>query len=1065
MFTLGDVADILDSALDTGISIVDTLAKLSDIADEGNVDREKCFEKLDIDDTLSADDNEHNLAPNHNHTSGEVNYCNSSSENSSKTTNVKHDNNLHKVKFNTVSCDIDIDSPVNKTESSSDGKYLPNNAVRRGTFVLDTSIKTANDAARQGLPIIEALGNLCSVADNFIKDYNKDDEENTKADDSANIARKKSQENDLEYVINDRVNKILESFQNLDSTVDQIKQDALQHHHFDEVKDNDGFVVSATFPTDQSCSDTTENYTAVKAIRRNKKRSPRPRTMLLESTQFNDSCHSDETTSHYNNNLENSVIFSQQGKEEISSLDHLLNQQPVTRTTQKYGKTSRNTYLISRQINTGEDVDGDCLDNENIFLRPSFDKNNNEKQENYLQSKQSENYSPEPISHTAEEPTREVHDYSPIRPVFERSLSNIENNQIQNKSSIHEFEFGQEKTRLSRLSVSLPDLIDKPSAVGDEPVNHIMSKLGLLNKVMSASLTKLTELHNVKRLIHLSSESLNISETSSDPNLQFENGYLENNSLQRFSRSAPFSSRESLISQDNDNRSNSVLAVLDNDQTDDDSSEYRPLSSCSQATYTISPPPNIIEKDILFDSDAEYNKPNNFHESTLINYVSSEETKYIQTDAQLSNVEDIIHRLESKWSDKFVELQNFEVNKEEVVQSSDTVVLRKGLRQQNRLNTGTYVLNPVKDEKEEQKNDRKCCTKRSTYVLNNANTFKNSHEVSVYDDTLDFDANQQPLKSLRNGCSKPDMNAGHKNVFNNVHSKQISNLTGEYVGNNTNIQNDKKSKLNKSKSIQKNYDNDNTIKDSCDEVQTSAKKQYNRSESYVLYRTSDNANDSCSDKEFKGKEVQSSPKKTNPRDSYDKRKSSTSDSESNTGYESLISQKESWGRKKERTQREQNKINAQKEINRKESYTISKSSGSENNELNDPATSVNRNIAWTVNQNATSAVNHNRNSKKISKQQRTDQYMQTRPTYKNNENKKQNQVARSTYILSTAKTDKSTSKVNNQEKFAERKSINQKSRRLYPETPSKHKSFLKRTSVGYNSKTAALNGMFSVKRP
>ena len=53
MFTLGDVADILDSALDTGISIVDTLAKLSDVADDGNISREKGFDVLNI---SNADD-------------------------------------------------------------------------------------------------------------------------------------------------------------------------------------------------------------------------------------------------------------------------------------------------------------------------------------------------------------------------------------------------------------------------------------------------------------------------------------------------------------------------------------------------------------------------------------------------------------------------------------------------------------------------------------------------------------------------------------------------------------------------------------------------------------------------------------------------------------------------------------------------------------------------------------------------------------------------------------------------------------------------------------------------
>ena len=52
MFTLGDVADILDSALDTGISIVDALAKLSEAADKGDLDRTQIFNDLNISQTL-----------------------------------------------------------------------------------------------------------------------------------------------------------------------------------------------------------------------------------------------------------------------------------------------------------------------------------------------------------------------------------------------------------------------------------------------------------------------------------------------------------------------------------------------------------------------------------------------------------------------------------------------------------------------------------------------------------------------------------------------------------------------------------------------------------------------------------------------------------------------------------------------------------------------------------------------------------------------------------------------------------------------------------------------------
>ena len=53
MFTLGDVADILDDALDMGINIVDALHKLADAGDRGRVTRDNCRNQLG----LSGDEN------------------------------------------------------------------------------------------------------------------------------------------------------------------------------------------------------------------------------------------------------------------------------------------------------------------------------------------------------------------------------------------------------------------------------------------------------------------------------------------------------------------------------------------------------------------------------------------------------------------------------------------------------------------------------------------------------------------------------------------------------------------------------------------------------------------------------------------------------------------------------------------------------------------------------------------------------------------------------------------------------------------------------------------------
>ena len=63
MFTLGDVADILDNALDTGISIVDALWKLSECADDGVLNRDQCYERLNLNDS-SGSYNESN-SPDH----------------------------------------------------------------------------------------------------------------------------------------------------------------------------------------------------------------------------------------------------------------------------------------------------------------------------------------------------------------------------------------------------------------------------------------------------------------------------------------------------------------------------------------------------------------------------------------------------------------------------------------------------------------------------------------------------------------------------------------------------------------------------------------------------------------------------------------------------------------------------------------------------------------------------------------------------------------------------------------------------------------------------------------
>ena len=59
MFTLGDVAGILDDALDMGINIVDALHKLAEAGDKGQLSREECLLQLDLPrDSSKSDGNE-----------------------------------------------------------------------------------------------------------------------------------------------------------------------------------------------------------------------------------------------------------------------------------------------------------------------------------------------------------------------------------------------------------------------------------------------------------------------------------------------------------------------------------------------------------------------------------------------------------------------------------------------------------------------------------------------------------------------------------------------------------------------------------------------------------------------------------------------------------------------------------------------------------------------------------------------------------------------------------------------------------------------------------------------
>ncbi|XP_066922291.1 calmodulin-regulated spectrin-associated protein 1-like isoform X1 [Clytia hemisphaerica] len=366
MFTLGDVADVLDGALDTGISIIDTLAKLSEIADEGNINRNKCFNRLQIDsDDINNNNNETQSSnnagkikkPSNRNTSIlEDNNCgidndsnidfstkgyiyedgNSGIDNdSNRDFNTENSDNLqaphnadsmnntsnvnvHQLSINpndqpqiesngegkhginatgSFNKQLDIDASVSLVTICSDGiesnkshitfnengklkpaSHIKNdvntpstidkdiaqksffndtqlqtvqrrshessvsvrkNLHRRTTFVLEQSpVKTIEEATAQGIPIIEALGDLCNVADDFLKDYTANKDSIEKSGVRTNTDSPQSPE-DFDLLINSKVNEILSSFQKLDSTVDLLKKKALKENfsHLKHQKD------------------------------------------------------------------------------------------------------------------------------------------------------------------------------------------------------------------------------------------------------------------------------------------------------------------------------------------------------------------------------------------------------------------------------------------------------------------------------------------------------------------------------------------------------------------------------------------------------------------------------------------------------------------------------------------------------------------------------------------------------------------------------------------------------------------------------------------------------------
>ena len=289
MFTLGDVADVLDGALDTGISIIDTLAKLSDIADEGSIDRNKCFSRLQITPedinnnnigaitiTDSTDDGINRLQNYNNNNDSEENttYCDNSFEDKKQLRkslfiDKANDGELKDEIISTGNGTVsDTEVATGTASMSNEGDVINHESIntqtqttarrnqqqksdqhdqegdvnrrkrvnRRTTFVLDQSpVRSLEEATAHGIPIIEALGDLCSVADNFLKDYSSKSASGVATGGNSSIIaldgsviKTPTSPEDFDFLISSKVNEILSSFQQLDSAVDLLKKKALK---------------------------------------------------------------------------------------------------------------------------------------------------------------------------------------------------------------------------------------------------------------------------------------------------------------------------------------------------------------------------------------------------------------------------------------------------------------------------------------------------------------------------------------------------------------------------------------------------------------------------------------------------------------------------------------------------------------------------------------------------------------------------------------------------------------------------------------------------------------------
>ena len=329
MFTLGDVADILDGALDTGISIIDTLSKLSDIADEGTINRDKCFERLQIDQDTKSNRSDLNNNDNNNSNVSIDNIPDyTANTNLSATSDVNNNagyQNEQVINSNVnnaaMETEMSILNVANDTERGNGVPLRNSNALgesesdkvnenklevvtrrsgsekiktkskgnRRSTFVFKESpIKTVGDATAQGIPIIEALGDLCNVADDFLKDYGHSNDTDSSSTKATTSSLKKpdtpSTPEEFDFLINTKVSEILSSFKKLDTTVDLLKKKALREN-FADLKGKDKELLPKEYQELLTDLEVDTQEKVVSSLNKDKEQQQRPLRESKDSIQ------------------------------------------------------------------------------------------------------------------------------------------------------------------------------------------------------------------------------------------------------------------------------------------------------------------------------------------------------------------------------------------------------------------------------------------------------------------------------------------------------------------------------------------------------------------------------------------------------------------------------------------------------------------------------------------------------------------------------------------------------------------------------------------------------------